>query len=113
MTSVENVTYMALSRRLQGSSTALEPIAFVSVTENGGRAQAFQNFTENNVQISGRINESDPVNSKLEAEFKPGSCADAGEYTCTLVYSESGSDEERLAMTRETLNSACGKGTRF
>ena len=113
MTSVENVTYMALSRRLHGSNTALEPIAFVNVTENGGRAKALQNFTENHVRISGRINESDPVNAKLEAEFQPGSCADAGEYTCTLVYSESGSDEDRLAMTRATLTSACGKGTCF
>ena len=109
VSSVDNVTYIALHRHLPSRNAALEPIAFVNVTENGGGAQACGNFTQNHVRISGRIDESDPFNSKLEAEFDPGSCGDAGEYTCTLVYSETGSDEHRLAMTQETLDNACGK----
>ena len=107
MTSLDNVTYVAL-HRTTGSHNDQQLVAFANVTEDDGRARAFANFTQSHVQVSGGINQSDPLSSSLKVEFH-GTCADDGKYTCTLVYTEEGVDEERLALAEGNVDTGCGK----
>ncbi|KAK7481739.1 hypothetical protein BaRGS_00017692 [Batillaria attramentaria] len=64
--------------------------------------------TGRNVDVSGQINQSDPVQSSVNVAFTVGECEDSGTYSCIVSYTEPGASDVRSAVAQRTIPDPCG-----
>ncbi|KAK7496095.1 hypothetical protein BaRGS_00012796, partial [Batillaria attramentaria] len=102
--SVSEIDYIEIRRN------QLEMIAFANISETSMQAQAFDTFKQPGVVISGGIDQSNPLKSKVMVDFRLGSCEDFGTFFCRVLYKEEGSEEERYIRASQAWPSRCVSG---
>lgn len=96
-----------ISMEIRGRERSL--IAYADISERNGIVQTVDPYTRRDVHISGQINQTSPLESRIQVDFLTGSCDNAGKYTCHVIYSDRHSAEELYAMDQQELSNPCSE----
>ncbi|KAK7490997.1 hypothetical protein BaRGS_00017693 [Batillaria attramentaria] len=102
-----NPNRTSLNAKIAYAEISKIPEGLLAVANSSYGAGLARSSGRYDIEISGQVGRADILHSSVRADFRYGTCEDAGTYSCKVLYAEHGTSDFKFTVTQQTIPNAC------